>query len=254
MIYPLIQHATLHVGGSRPGLEMGKSQNRRNVADHLPKACQKDYDRRVRNAYAMTHYAEAKAELEKIVRQLERINPSAADSLEEGLEETLTVHRLGVGAPASMTFSKGLILPVTFGRTSRARTKYTGQSSTENFSHSNAWQSNDEAGIWRRGCHNYLAPPAAAQSRSLLSGSSRPPSSSYNHHSQRFVPVQTHERMTPACTPTFNCCFTWRVETCIFSLAKTFQTRSESHHRKLASSILIHCLRAVRKNLSNSVP
>jgi hypothetical protein len=32
------------------------------------------------------------------VRQLERINPSAAYSLEEGLEETLTVHRLGVGA------------------------------------------------------------------------------------------------------------------------------------------------------------
>jgi len=45
----------------------------------------------------MTGYAEAKAELEKIVRQLERANPSAARSLEEGLEETLTVHRLGVG-------------------------------------------------------------------------------------------------------------------------------------------------------------
>ena len=39
----------------------------------------------------------AKAALEKIFRQLERINPSAARSLEEGLEETLTVHRLGVG-------------------------------------------------------------------------------------------------------------------------------------------------------------
>ena len=36
--------------------------------------------------------------LQKIFRQLERINPSAARSLEEGLEETLTVHRLGVGA------------------------------------------------------------------------------------------------------------------------------------------------------------
>ena len=29
---------------------------------------------------------------------MERINPSAARSLEEGLEETLTVHRLGIGA------------------------------------------------------------------------------------------------------------------------------------------------------------
>lgn len=35
--------------------------------------------------------------MEKIFRQLERINLSAARSLEEGLEETLTVHRVGIG-------------------------------------------------------------------------------------------------------------------------------------------------------------
>jgi len=52
----------------------------------------------VRNAYAMTNYAEAKERLQKTFRQLERINPTAARSLEEGLEETLMVHRLGVGA------------------------------------------------------------------------------------------------------------------------------------------------------------
>src|SRR5438309_458579 len=71
---------------------------RRNVKEYLPENCQKDYDRRMRNAYAMNHYAEAKEALQKIFRQLERINPSAARSLEEGLEETLTVHRLGIGA------------------------------------------------------------------------------------------------------------------------------------------------------------
>ncbi len=70
---------------------------RRNVEEHLSKSAQGDTDRRIRNAYAMTGYAAAKAELGKIFRQLERINPSAARSLEEGLEETLTVHRLGVG-------------------------------------------------------------------------------------------------------------------------------------------------------------
>ena len=36
--------------------------------------------------------------LEKIFRQLENIHPSAARSLQEGLEETLTVDRLGIGA------------------------------------------------------------------------------------------------------------------------------------------------------------
>jgi hypothetical protein len=35
---------------------------------------------------------------QKIFRQLGRINLSAARSLEEGLEETLTVQRLGIGA------------------------------------------------------------------------------------------------------------------------------------------------------------
>jgi putative transposase len=68
------------------------------LKEYLPENCQKDYDRRMRNAYAMNHYVEAKEALQKIFRQLERINPSVARSLEEGLEETLTVHRLGVGA------------------------------------------------------------------------------------------------------------------------------------------------------------
>jgi putative transposase len=45
----------------------------------------------------MTNYADAKEVLGKIVRQLVGINPSAARSPEDGLEETLTVHRLGVG-------------------------------------------------------------------------------------------------------------------------------------------------------------
>ena len=45
----------------------------------------------------MTEYAAAKAELEKIFRQLERVNPSVTRSLEEGIEEMLVVHCLGNG-------------------------------------------------------------------------------------------------------------------------------------------------------------
>jgi putative transposase len=85
------------VFGNRAEVQRCQIHTRRNVKEHLPKSAQGDTDRRIRNAYAMTEYAAAKAELEKIFRQLERINPSAARSLEEGLEETLTVHRLGVG-------------------------------------------------------------------------------------------------------------------------------------------------------------
>ena len=85
------------VFGERAEVQRCQIHKRRNVKEHLPKSAQGDTDRRIRNAYAMTSYADAKAELGKIFRQLERINPSAAHSLEEGLEETLTVHRLGVG-------------------------------------------------------------------------------------------------------------------------------------------------------------
>jgi transposase-like protein len=92
-----LRAAIERVFGERAEVQRCQLHKRRNVAEYLPKNAQGDYDRRIRNAYAMTNYAEAKAELQKIFRQLERVNPSAARSLEEGLEETLTVHRLGVG-------------------------------------------------------------------------------------------------------------------------------------------------------------
>ena len=92
-----LRAAIQRVFGERAEVQRCQLHKRRNVAEYLPKNAQGDYDRRIRNAYAMTDYAQAKAELQKIFRQLERVNPPAAHSLEEGLEETLTVHRLGVG-------------------------------------------------------------------------------------------------------------------------------------------------------------
>lgn len=100
-----LRAAIQKVFGERAEVQRCQIHKRRNVKDHLSKIAQGDYDRRIRNAYAMTGYAEAKAELEKIFRQLERINPSAAHSLEEGLEETLTVHRLNVGELLRRTLS-----------------------------------------------------------------------------------------------------------------------------------------------------
>ena len=85
------------VFGEQVEVQRCRIHKRRNVREYLPESCQKDYDRRMRNAYAMNNYTEAKSALEKIFRQLERINPTAARSLEEELEETLTVHRLGIG-------------------------------------------------------------------------------------------------------------------------------------------------------------
>ncbi len=78
------------------GSEIQRCQihKRRNVKEHLPPDEQADIERRLKAAYHMTDYARAKAALLAVVDHLERINPSAARSLQEGLEETLTLHRL----------------------------------------------------------------------------------------------------------------------------------------------------------------
>ena len=69
---------------------------KRNVVDHLPDEHKADVKQKLQNAYAMSEYSDAKRALEKLHRELMDLNPSAARSLEEGMEETLTVHRLRV--------------------------------------------------------------------------------------------------------------------------------------------------------------
>ena len=82
--------------GDRCPVQRCQIHKRRNVKDHLPVDHQGSADQRIRTAYAMKDYEQAKAQLLKTVAWLETINPSAANSLKEGLEETLTLHRLGL--------------------------------------------------------------------------------------------------------------------------------------------------------------
>jgi len=69
---------------------------RRNIVGHFADEEQAGWDRRLANAYDLRSYREAKAALLRIQDELNHVNPSAARSLEEGLEETLTLHRLKV--------------------------------------------------------------------------------------------------------------------------------------------------------------
>jgi len=82
--------------GSTGFVQRCQIHKRRNVVDHLPKEYQGSVDQRMRTAYAMNDYDQALKQLLKTVTWLDRINPSAANSLSEGLEETLTLHRLGI--------------------------------------------------------------------------------------------------------------------------------------------------------------
>lgn len=77
---------------------------RENVVRHLPKGEQAAWRTRLQRAYQRPTYAEATTALHRLQRDLEARNQSAARSLAEGLEETLTLHRLGVFAVLGASF------------------------------------------------------------------------------------------------------------------------------------------------------
>jgi transposase-like protein len=69
---------------------------RENVVSYLPKTEQARWRRRLQKAYERPTYAEAKSALLRLRSELSQLNESAVVSLDEGFEETLTLHRLGV--------------------------------------------------------------------------------------------------------------------------------------------------------------
>ena len=68
----------------------------RNVRDKLPQRLRPTVERRMRHAYHADSALEAAALLGALAHELDKTHPSAAASLREGLDETLTVLRLGV--------------------------------------------------------------------------------------------------------------------------------------------------------------
>jgi transposase-like protein len=69
---------------------------RENVVAYLSKEEQPLLRKRLQHAYERPTYEEAKRELLKIRKELEDRNQSAVTSLDDGFEETLTLHRLGL--------------------------------------------------------------------------------------------------------------------------------------------------------------
>ena len=69
---------------------------RENVVSDVAKREQPVWRQRLQRAYNRPEYDEALAALQSLQHELEDRNQSAAGSLAEGLDETLTLHRLGV--------------------------------------------------------------------------------------------------------------------------------------------------------------
>lgn len=78
---------------------------RENVVSYLSKPQQAIWRRKLQAAYTETTYAEAKSALTKLGNELEEINSSAAASLGEGLEETLTIYKLKLSTELRKSFS-----------------------------------------------------------------------------------------------------------------------------------------------------
>ena len=68
----------------------------RNVLEHLPERDRPAVKRRLRRAWADTDHQRALDALRLLAAELDRSHPGAAASLREGMEETLTLTRLGI--------------------------------------------------------------------------------------------------------------------------------------------------------------
>src|SRR3990170_2190237 len=88
--------AVKRVWGRNALIQRCQVHKKRNVREHLPEKHWDELSRQLHAAYNETDYDEALRRLKTAARWLDRLNPDAAASLREGMEETLTVIHLGV--------------------------------------------------------------------------------------------------------------------------------------------------------------
>ena len=91
-----LRSALLKAFSNRVLIQRCQWHKRENVVSYLPRSEQKHWRWRLQKAYQRPTYSEALRELKKLRSELSNINESAVSSLDEGFEETLTLHRLGV--------------------------------------------------------------------------------------------------------------------------------------------------------------
>jgi putative transposase len=88
--------AVREVFGTAALVQRCQWHKRENVIAYLPDRHRATFRRKLQAAYDQPTYDKAKRALGKVRAELALLNVSAASSLDEGLEETLTLHRLGV--------------------------------------------------------------------------------------------------------------------------------------------------------------
>jgi len=100
--------------GESAAIQRCQVHKRRNVLDHLTDEQKPAIAKKLNAAYALTEYGAAKEGLNTLHRELMDLNPSAARSLGEGMEETLTVHRLRLPAQLRKTMASTNVIESAF--------------------------------------------------------------------------------------------------------------------------------------------
>ena len=91
-----LRKAVDKVFGAKAAVQRCQWHKRENVVRYLPTSKQATFRRKLQRAYDQPTYSQAKTALKKVRGELNVLNQSAVASLDEGFEETLTLHRLGV--------------------------------------------------------------------------------------------------------------------------------------------------------------
>lgn len=102
--------------GSKALIQRCRVHKKRNIQKYLPKKYHGMLSMKLRMAWGMTEYDKAYQELRKVHDWLASINQAAAESLEEGMEETLTINRLGLPPQLRRLFASTNIIESCFSR------------------------------------------------------------------------------------------------------------------------------------------
>jgi len=100
--------------GESAAIQRCQVHKRRNVLDHLTDEQKPAIAKKLNSAYALEDYAAAKQALQTLHRELMDLNPSAARSLGEGMEETLTIHRLKLPTQLRKTMASTNVIESAF--------------------------------------------------------------------------------------------------------------------------------------------
>jgi transposase-like protein len=131
-----LRAAVREVFGDDVPVQRCQWHKRENVVSYLTKPLQIVWRRKLQAAYAHPAFADAKRALQKLVTELAKINESAARSLEEGLDDTLTLHRLGVFPELGTSFKTTNLIESVMARV-EAKTQRVGR-----------WRTSDQKQRW----------------------------------------------------------------------------------------------------------